>query len=83
MRIRIQRVEGGGVQGHPPHSGGAAIGADASSGVVDERLRAFGYENVMIVSGSLKPANPEIGPGLTFTAFAEHVMAQLPSKAAA
>jgi cholesterol oxidase len=54
--------------------GGAAIGADASSGVVDRNGRAFGYRNLIICDGSILPANPGVNPSLTITALAEHIM---------
>ena len=63
--------------------GGAVIGADASRGVVDSRLRAFGYVNLMIVDGSTMPANPGVNPSLSITALAEHAMSQVASAVAA
>jgi cholesterol oxidase len=63
--------------------GGAAIGADASTGVVDSRLRAFGYVNLMIVDGSTMPANPGVNPSLSITALAEHAMSHVASAAPA
>ncbi len=59
--------------------GGAVIGADASRGVVDARLRAFGYEDLLIVDGSTMPANPGVNPSLSITALAEYAMAQVPA----
>lgn len=58
--------------------GGAAIGADASCGVVDSKMRAFGYVNLMIVDGSTMPANPGVNPSLSITALAEHAMSHVP-----
>lgn len=55
--------------------GGAVIGADASSGVVDAGGRVFGYQNLLVCDGSILPANPGVNPSLTITALAEHVMA--------
>jgi cholesterol oxidase len=63
--------------------GGAVIGRDAASGVVDERNRVFGYENLMVCDGSTVPANPGVNPSLTITAIAEHAMSHVPAKAAA
>jgi cholesterol oxidase len=63
--------------------GGAAIGADASCGVVDSRLRAFGYVNLMIVDGSTMPANPGVNPSLSITALAEHAMQHVPPRSPA
>ena len=58
--------------------GGAALGRDPSTGVVDSRHRAFGYTNLMICDGSAMPGNPGVNPSLTITALAEHAMAQVP-----
>ncbi len=58
--------------------GGAAIGADASRGVVDRHHRVFGYEHMMICDGAAMPGNPGVNPSLTITALAEHAMAQVP-----
>ena len=61
--------------------GGAAIGRDASTGVVDARNRVFGYENLLVCDGSTLPANPGVNPSLTITAIAEHAMSHVPAKA--
>ena len=58
--------------------GGAVIGPDAKRGVVDERNRVFGYENLLICDGSAVPANPGVNPSLTITAIAEHAMMAVP-----
>ena len=42
--------------------GGAAIGADAETGVVDSEHRVFGYENLIVCDGSAVPANPGVNP---------------------
>lgn len=63
--------------------GGAAIGADATRGVVDTRHRAFGYRNFLITDGAAMPANPGVNPSLTITALAEHAMSHVPPKGAA
>jgi cholesterol oxidase len=60
--------------------GGAAIGPDPDHGVVDERNRVFGYENLMVCDGAAIPANPGVNPSLTITALAEHAMAQVEPK---
>ena len=59
--------------------GGAAVGKDASTGVVDTAQRAFGYENLLICDGSAVPANPGVNPSLTITAMAEYAMSQVPA----
>lgn len=58
--------------------GGAVIGADASSGVIDQYLRVFGYRNMLVCDGAAMPANPGVNPALTITALAEYAMAQVP-----
>ena len=63
--------------------GGAVIGSDAASGVVDSRNRVFGYENLLVCDGSTVPANPGVNPSLTITALAEHAMSHVPAKGAA
>jgi len=61
--------------------GGAVIGADRDSGVVDRDQRVFGYENLLVCDGAAVPANPGVNPSLTITALAEHAMSQIPAKA--
>ena len=58
--------------------GGAVIGADAASGVVDVDGRVFGYQNLIVCDGSIMPANPGVNPSLTITALAEHIMSSVP-----
>jgi cholesterol oxidase len=58
--------------------GGAVIGADASSGVVDARQQVFGYENLLVCDGAAVPANVGVNPSLTITAMAEHAMSKVP-----
>ncbi len=58
--------------------GGAVIGADPSSGVIDRQLRVFGYQNMVVCDGAAMPANPGVNPALTITALAEYAMAQIP-----
>ena len=57
--------------------GGAVIGRDAGTGVVDHRNRVFGYRNLLVCDGSTMPANPGVNPSLTITAIAEHAMAHV------
>jgi cholesterol oxidase len=58
--------------------GGAVIGADSASGVIDQDLHVFGYRNMLVCDGSAMPANPGVNPALTITALAEYAMAQIP-----
>ncbi|HKJ35891.1 MAG TPA: GMC family oxidoreductase [Solirubrobacterales bacterium] len=59
--------------------GGAVIGRDPGSGVVDGRQRVFGYENLLICDGSAVPANPGVNPSLTITAMAERALSKIPA----
>jgi choline dehydrogenase-like flavoprotein len=63
--------------------GGAVIGRDAASGVVDLHSRVFGYQNLLVCDGAAMPANPGVNPSLTITAIAEHAMSHVPLAAAA
>jgi cholesterol oxidase len=58
--------------------GGAVIGADRSTGVVDAHQRVYGYENLLVCDGSAVPANVGVNPSLTITAMAEHAMSHVP-----
>ena len=62
--------------------GGAVIGRDENTGVVDARGQLFGYRNFLVCDGSTVPANPGVNPSLTITAMAEHVMSHVPAAGA-
>lgn len=59
--------------------GGAVIGTDSASGVVDHCLRVFGYRNLLVCDGAAMPANPGVNPALTITALAEYAMTRIPT----
>lgn len=61
--------------------GGCPMGLDASDGVVDPDGRAFGYEDLYVIDGSIIPANLGVNPSLTITAMAEHAMTKVPPRA--
>ena len=61
--------------------GGCPIGLTSEDGVVDPQSRAFGYDDLYIVDGSVIPANLGVNPSLTITAMAEHAMAHVPARA--
>jgi cholesterol oxidase len=63
--------------------GGAVIGRDVSTGVVDAQSRLFGYRNFLVCDGSTVPANPGVNPSLTITAMTEHAMSRVQVKAQA
>lgn len=58
----------------PHNQGGAPMGADARDGVVDHAGRVFGYDNLMVLDGSIIPASPGPNPALTILALAERGM---------
>ncbi len=60
--------------------GGAVMGKDADSGVIDKNNKVFGYENMYIIDGSMISANPGVNPSLSITAIAEHAMSKIKSK---
>ena len=61
--------------------GGCPIGLTIEEGVVDPQSRAFGYEDLYVVDGSIIPANLGVNPSLTITAMAEHAMSHVPARA--
>jgi cholesterol oxidase len=60
--------------------GGAPMGGDAASGVVDENFAVHNYPNMYIIDGSIVPANPGVNPSLTITALAEYAISKIPAK---
>ena len=60
--------------------GGAVIGSDPQTGVVDARNRVFGYQNLLVTDGAAGPANVGVNPSLTITALAERALAHVPAK---
>ena len=60
--------------------GGAVIGADEHSGVVDPYLRVFGVPGLHIWDGSTLSANPGVNPSLSIAAQAEWAAAHWPNK---
>ena len=60
--------------------GGAAIGASAETGVVDERNEVFGHPGLYVCDGSMIPANLGVNPSLTITAVTELAMSHIPAK---
>jgi cholesterol oxidase len=60
--------------------GGAAIGADPASGVVDAYQRVYGHPGLHVVDGAAVSANLGVNPSLTITAQAERAMAYWPNR---
>jgi cholesterol oxidase len=59
--------------------GGAVMGQDAETGVIDSHNKVFGYHNMYICDGSMISANPGVNPSLTITAISERAMSKIPS----
>jgi cholesterol oxidase len=51
--------------------GGAVMGPEPSTGVVDSEHRVFGYEGLRVMDGSVVPENVGVNPSWTITALAE------------
>ena len=60
--------------------GGCAIGSSRERGVVDAQCRVHGVDGLLVIDGSVIPANLGVNPSLTITALAEHAMAAVPPK---
>ena len=60
--------------------GGAVIGRDPASGVIDGDSHLFGYRNFLVCDGSAVPANPGVNPSLTIAAMTEYAMTRVPPK---
>jgi len=60
--------------------GGAAIGPDPSSGVIDAYHRVFGHAGLHVVDGAAVGANLGVNPSLSITAMSERALAMWPNK---
>lgn len=60
--------------------GGAVMGSDPSTGVIDTSNRVFGYQNMYIIDGSMISSNPGVNPSLSILAMAERAMTFIPEK---
>lgn len=60
--------------------GGAVMGEDLIKGVIDKNNNVFGYENMLVVDGSMISANPGVNPSLSITAIAERAMSKIKPK---
>lgn len=58
--------------------GGAVMAENSTEGVIDKHNKVFGYQNMMVIDGSMISANPGVNPSLSITAIAEHAMDQIP-----
>ena len=60
--------------------GGACMGKDAASGVIDADNKVFNYKNMLICDGSMISANIGVNPSLTITAITERAMEKIEFK---
>lgn len=60
--------------------GGACMGEDVNTGVIDKNNKVFNYENMMVCDGSMISANVGVNPSLTITALTERAMKNIASK---
>ena len=58
--------------------GGARIGKDINSGVINEKFEIFNYPDIYVIDGSVMPSNLGVNPSLTITALAEYAMSLFP-----
>lgn len=61
----------------PHNMGGCSMGQNAQSGVVDSFGRVFGYDNLMVLDGSMMPSSLGPNPALSILAFAERSMKEV------
>ena len=58
-----------------PHNlGGVPMGESRQDGVVDSYGRVFGYDNLLVLDGSIIPVTMGANPALTIAALAERAM---------
>lgn len=60
--------------------GGAPMGKDIESGVVNDQFKVHGYPNMYICDGSIVQCNLGVNPSLTITAMSEYAMSFIPKK---
>ncbi len=60
--------------------GGAVMGKNSQTGVINKNNKVFNYQNMYVIDGSMISANIGVNPSLSITAIAEHAMAQIPQK---
>jgi cholesterol oxidase len=56
------------------NQGGVPMAENADQGVVDHAGRVFGYDDLMVLDGSIIPVSPGPNPALTILALAERAM---------
>ncbi len=57
--------------------GGAVMGENAKTAVIDKHCKVFGYKNMMVCDGAMISANPGVNPSLSITAITEYAMSTI------
>jgi len=60
--------------------GGAVMGENEETGVIDKNNEVFNYKNMYVIDGAMISANPGVNPSLSITAIAEHALMQIAKK---
>ncbi|GAB2772194.1 GMC oxidoreductase [Salinimicrobium soli] len=60
--------------------GGAVMGSDASTGVINSKNEVFNYQGLYVIDGAMISSNPGVNPSLSITAIAERAMSFIPGK---
>ena len=81
LNLLLESVGGKSITAHV--LGGAAMGTDASDGVIDTDHQVFGHTGLYVVDGSAIPANVGVNPSLTITAMAERFATRYRARRAA
>lgn len=81
LNLLLESVGGKSITAHV--LGGAAMGADASGGVIDTDHQVFGHPGLVVVDGAAIPAHVGVNPSLTITAMAERFAARYRARRAA
>lgn len=66
---------------HPETRGGCSAHENPQKGVINDKNLVKNYQNMLVVDGSMIPANLGVNPALTITALSERAMSFIPVKA--
>lgn len=81
LNLLVESVGGRSVTAHI--LGGAVIGADRTSGVIDEAHEVHGHPGLFVADAAAIPVNLGVNPSLTITAMSERFAAKWPDRAEA
>lgn len=66
---------------HSETRGGCSAYENPQKGVINDKNLVKNYQNMLVVDGSMIPANLGVNPALTITALSERAMSFIPVKA--